>query len=631
MYIVNVIPITKSVSRDTLSYFSEKKTEIGSVVKISLRNKTPLGIVVSFEDLRNLKASIKKADFKMKKIDSSLSFKLFLPEFIEATRKASEYYISSHGMVFNSLVPATILQNPKEISQVEIKKQRQKNFFLKSSEISAIEDRPLERISRYKNIIREEFAKGFSVFICAPTINDIEYISNSVEKGLKEYIFIIHNYLSKKKIISTWNDICNKKHPVVIISTGKFLSIPRNDIKTIIIEKENSSFYKLEGRPFLDIRKFTEFFAKEIGANVILGDDVLRIETLWRHREGEIFEVGHIKTRYDDKIEVSIEDLSKDKEGGSFKIFGDSLDKEIKKLDYEKEKMFLFTLRKGLSPIVICVDCGTLVKCNNCEHPVVLYEKKNKRYLKCNLCGKERDVDKKCIICNSWKLNSLGVGIDLVEKEIKKKYKNIPVFKIDSSSVKTPKEASQIIKSFNDSNFGILLSTEMGLNYIKSEIQYSAIISLDSLFSVPNFYMGEKIFSIINQIRLFTKKKFIIQTRNPNNNLINLAASGNIGDFYRYEIENRKKFDYPPFVKFIKISISEKKQYIQRISEDIKKNLKKYNMSIYPSAYSKIKGSETINFLISIPNDKWVDMELLQKLRSFPQKFSIEVDPENIM
>ena len=631
MYIVNIIPISKSVSKDTLSYFSEKKTEIGSVIKISLRNKVSLGIVVSSEDLRNLKASIKKADFKMKKIDSSTSFRPFLPEFIEATRKASEYYVSSHGMVLNSLIPATILQNPKEISRVETKKQKQKNPFLKSSEIFAIEDMLLERISRYKNIIREEFAKGFSVFICAPTVNDIEYISSAVERGLEEYVYTLHNYLSKKKIISTWNEICGQKRPIVIISTGKFFSIPRGDIKTIIIEKENSSFYKSEGRPFLDIRKFAEFFAKEMDANVILGDDVLRIETLWRHREGEIFEAGHIKTRYANRIEVLVEDLSKDKENKEFKIFGDELDKEIKNLGREKEKLFLFTLRRGLSPIVVCADCGASVKCNNCEYPVILYEEKNKRQLKCNLCGKKREVDKKCAICNSWKLNLLGVGIDLVEKKIREKYKDIPLFKIDSGSVKTPKEVSRIMKSFNDSDFGILLSTEMGLNYIKNEVQYSAIISLDSLFSIPNFYMGEKIFSIINQIRLFTKKKFIIQTRNPNNNLIGLAADGNIGNFYQYEIENRKKFDYPPFVKFIKITISEKKQHIQKISEDIKKILKEYNMSVYPSIYSKIRGNETMNFLISIPNDGWINVELLQKLRSFPQKFSIEVDPENII
>ena len=114
-------------------------------------------------------------------------------------------------------------------------------------------------------------------------------------------------------ILSTWNNICNKKHPVVIIGTGKFLSVPRNDIKTIIIEKENSYSYKIDTRPFLDIRKFAEVFAKEIGAKIILGDDVLRTETLWRYKEGKISEAGHIKTRYDNRARVVIENLSSPK------------------------------------------------------------------------------------------------------------------------------------------------------------------------------------------------------------------------------------------------------------------------------------------------------------------------------
>ena len=66
----------------------------------------------------------------------------------------------------------------------------------------------------------------------------------------------------------------------------------------------------------------------------------------------------------------------------------------------------------------------------------------------------------------------------------------------------------------------------------------SAVISMDSLFSVPNFYMSEKIFSIITQIKLFTQNNLIIQTRNSDENLIKLASEGNVGEFYRNEIEN---------------------------------------------------------------------------------------------
>ena len=76
-------------------------------------------------------------------------------------------------------------------------------------------------------------------------------------------------------------------------------------------------------------------------------------------------------------------------------------------------------------------------------------------------------MDKKCRVCNSWRLDAFGIGIDLIEKKIKEEYKDIPLFKIDSDSVKNTQKALQIIESFNKSDFGVLLSTEMGLNYIK--------------------------------------------------------------------------------------------------------------------------------------------------------------------
>ncbi len=637
MYIINVIPISKSIQKETFSYFSNKKISAGSVIKISLRNKTALGIVVSSKDIREMKTSIKTADFKMKKISDDYSFELFTQEFISATQKISDYYVSSSGMMLNSLIPAVILQNPKEVS---MKTKAKKESAQGTADIFAIQDTNSERVSRYKNIIREEFAKGHSVFMCAPTINDIEYLLNSVEKGLEEYIFILHSYLSKKVILSTWNNICNKKHPVVIIGTGKFLSVPRNDIKTIIIEKENSYSYKIDTRPFLDIRKFAEVFAKEIGAKIILGDDVLRTETLWRYKEGKISEAGHIKTRYDNRARVVIENLSSPKNPSvqiekagenKFKIFGENLDKIIKSLSEKKEKLFLFTVRKGLHPIVLCGDCGAIVRCENCNSPVILYNQGEKRFLSCNLCNKKREVDKKCRVCNSWRLDAFGIGIDLIEKKIKEEYKDIPLFKIDSDSVKTHKKALQIIESFNKSDFGVLLSTEMGLNYIKKDIENSVVISMDSLFSVPNFYMSEKIFSIITQIKLFTQNNLIIQTRNSDENLIKLASEGNVGEFYRNEIENRKKFAYPPFSKFIKITVSEKREFIQKYVDIIKTELREYNISAYPSYRSKIKNNQVMNFLISIPEEKWVDNNLLQKLRFLPQKFSIEVDPENLL
>ncbi|TSD03066.1 MAG: Uncharacterized protein Athens071416_326 [Parcubacteria group bacterium Athens0714_16] len=644
MYIINVIPISKSIQKETLSYFSKKKILAGSVIKISLRNKIVLGIVVSTKDIREMKTSIKTADFKMKKITDDSSFEIFTQEFISATQKISDYYASSSGVILNSLMPAVILQNPKEVS-IKIKFKCSGGAFKsiinkKIADISAIQDTNTERVSRYKNIVREEFAKGHSVFMCAPTINDIEYLLNSVEKGLEEYTFVLHSYLSKKILLSTWNDICNKKHPVVIIGTGKFLSVPRNDIKTIIIEKENSYSYKMDTRPFLDIRKFAEVFAKEIDAKIILGDDVLRTETLWRYKEGKISEEGHVKIRYDNRARVVIENLSQKKdlnaqvkqaEENKFKIFGEELDKIIKGLSEKKEKLFLFTVRKGLHPIVLCSDCGAIVRCENCNSPVILYSQGEKRFLSCNLCNKKREVDKKCRTCNSWRLDAFGIGIDLIEKKIKEEYKNIPIFKIDSDSVKTHKKALLVVKSFNESEYGILLSTEMGLNYIKKDIENSVIISMDSLFSIPNFYMSEKIFSIITQIKLFTQNNLIIQTRNSDENLIKLASEGNVGEFYRNEIENRKKFAYPPFSKFIKISVSEKREFIQKYIDIIKTELKEYNISVYPSYRSRIKNNQVMNFLISIPEEKWVDNNLLQKLRFLPQKFSIEVDPENLL
>ena len=76
---------------------------------------------------------------------------------------------------------------------------------------------------------------------------------------------MLHRSLLPKKIIEVWNKIMKEDHPVVIIATGSFLSLPRNDIETIVVERESNKTYKIPRRPYLDIRRVAEIIAEKKG------------------------------------------------------------------------------------------------------------------------------------------------------------------------------------------------------------------------------------------------------------------------------------------------------------------------------------------------------------------------------
>src|SRR3989344_7161375 len=97
MYLVSVSPITKTGSRNSISYFSLEKLIPGRLVKISLRKKVAKAVVLYVEDVKNLKSEIRRADFTLKKIKKNDVLKESVN--LKAWEKVALYYATSVGAI----------------------------------------------------------------------------------------------------------------------------------------------------------------------------------------------------------------------------------------------------------------------------------------------------------------------------------------------------------------------------------------------------------------------------------------------------------------------------------------------------------------------------------------------------
>ena len=105
----------------------------------------------------------------------------------------------------------------------------------------------------------------------------------------------------------------------------------------------------------------------------------------------------------------------------------------------------------------------------------------------------------------------------------------------------------------------ILVGTEMIFSYINQPVDRVVAISVDGLFTLPEFKINEKVFHLLLKLKSLAKKTFIIQTRFPELPIFDNVLRGNISGFYKEEIESRKIFQYPPFKLLIKITKEGKK------------------------------------------------------------------------
>ena len=651
MKILSVIPLKKGIFKTDLTYFTNLDISVGNIVSVPIRSKKVLALVTSEEELKEAKSHIKGMDFNLKKVIENKGASIFTKEFLETIFDTSKYFAQNKNNIIPYLIPNIFLEEYDKIAKFTKIEPSEEKAVSKSirAEKLLLQYGLQDRISIYKTLIRESFAKGKSVFIVLPTQFDIDIFNKQLSKGIEKFTFSIHSGISTKKNLITYEKIITSDHPVLMLGTPPFLSIPKKDIGIIILEHENSNAYRMIGWPHLDLRIFVEIYASKINAKFIMGDGMLRFETIGRKEIDNLNPLHPLSFRIDFEGEIYILGKNKEEKEKKFQIFKDQSIEEIKNTLKNKKSVFIFSLRKGLATQTLCKDCGDTVSCEKCGAPLVLYmsHQGKERMFVCNRCQKNMGGDIACASCKSWNLIPLGIGTDTVYEEIEKfmstqiDFPKIKIFKLDKESAKTAIGAKKIIEEFEKNPGSILIGTEMAFFYLKEKVPLSIIASFDSLWSIPNFKMNEKIIQIILSTIDNTIQKVIIQTKNENDPALLAIKSTNLLSFVREELEDRNKLSYPPFKRFIKITHLGDKEQTIKARKMLEENLKEYSPEIFSGFVTRLKGKYVTNALIKINPQRWslpelsdnsfIDENLLSKLLFLQPSFEISVDPEDLL
>ena len=627
MHLIKAIPIARGVGADILSYWSPKEASPGSVIRVPLRKRTVGALVVSSESAADSKTEIKSLDFEVRKISNPHARLIVAPHYFKAIDAAARYCASTVGSALFEALPSVALADYDKLpiaKPIQARKKNREAYVLQKSDD--------DRYGHYKSLIRERFARKESVFMMMPTIEDINKACSYFEKGIEPYTYIFHSGIGRAELIKLWKEVLGAAHPVVIVATGPFLSIPRTDVGLVIVERESSRSYKAQSRPFLDMRFVAEVYSREIGADLIYGDSALRVETIYRSEEGDLIEYAPLSMRSLSTARDTLVDMKGYKDPDrDIRILSDELLELAKKNKEESSHMFVFAGRKGLSPQTTCSDCESILTCGRCSAPLTLHGEGERRFFLCSRCGKKHDAQTTCRNCGSWRLRTLGIGAERIEEELKASLPGTQIMRIDKLSAPTHRKAQELVERWYGSPGSILVGTELALLYLDKPIEYSAVGSLDALFSIPDFRINEKIFSIIMRLRQITQRHFLLQTRKPDAPVFAWGVKGNIIDFYREEIESRRQFGFPPFCTFIKISYAGNKDDVLAAMDQLKIDLAGWHVDVFPAFIATVRGEHIMHALIKLPSNEWPNDALIAKLKSLSPAYAVNVDPESIL
>lgn len=635
-------------SLTTISYSTAKtkfkKSVVDSLIEKNFLYKNENNIYVNIEKFYKLKEEnkeifeyfYKKTIIKKEKLEKKfkrnnikeLEEKEILKIEVNINKK-KEYISDNIEKVFKN----KSLLNEKQLTIKEnIEKSNKKYFLLKGVTGSG-------KTEIYIELIKKAFFEGYGSIFLVPEISLTPQMVERFQTEFKNNIAILHSSLSDIERAKEWESIYTGEKKIVLGVRSAIFS-PVKNLKYIILDEEHEATYKQDSSPRYNAKYVAIKRCLDEDAKLILGSATPSIESYYYAKNG-IYELLNLENRYGNAVMPDIQIVDMKQENDLF--FSKVLLEEIKNTLLKNEQVILLLNRKGYSTYIQCKDCGYVEECDNCSIKMSYYKSTN-RY-KCNYCGKQVHYTGKCSKCGSTNLIHSGKGIERIEEELKK-YFDIPMIKVDSELSRNKDYFSKIYKDFSDKKYSILIGTQIiakGLHF--PNVTLVGVINSDIILNFPDFRSGEKTFQLLTQVsgragRGDKKGKVIIQTYEPENNVIKDSKEENYDLFYEKEINSRKVFSYPPFSKILNIGFSsEDEERLLEVSKNFYDDIKSQDIELYgpmPSMVYKVQKRYRMNIFAKgskkkIDNFKKFLKKKLNEFNDTKVRIVIDIDPVNLM
>lgn len=413
----------------------------------------------------------------------------------------------------------------------------------------------------YFKLIDDTLKSGKNVMFLLPEIAlASQILKRLIRKFDKNVVAIWHSSISEGEKYDIWQKI-NNDEIRILVGVRSAVFAPIKNLGLIIIDEEHESSYKQTNpSPRYNAIVVAKKLAKIYEINLLLGSATPSVETYYETKNTN--NIFCLKNRFNNAkmAKVNIIDMREEMfktKGGFFSI---PLIKAIENTLSQKKQVILLINRRGFATSIQCLACGEVIKCKNCDIPLIYHA--NDNLLKCHWCGYSEKMPDICPSCGSNVLKPSGFGTQRVEIIASKLFKDAKIARIDSDVMTKKNEHIFILNEFEKGNIDILIGTQMiGKGIDNKNVTLSAMIQADLCFTLPDYKAQERGFQLLTQLagrsgRGDSEGNVYFQTFNPDFFVIEAASNQSYSDFYQTEIETREAFDYPPFSQLVRIILS---------------------------------------------------------------------------
>lgn len=506
------------------------------------------------------------------------------------------------------------------------------------------------KTSVFLRLVDSVIERGDGAIIMVPEISLTPQTVSIFGNRYGKKVALFHSAMSLGQRMDEWKRVKNGE-ATLAIGTRSAVFAPVKNLKLIIIDEEQEHTYKSEKSPRFHARDLAKFRAAYNKALLLLASATPSIESYTAAKIGK-YTLCKLPERYGDAglPEVKTVDMKAELREGNAGPLSRELKLAVNEALEKGKQAIILLNRRGHNTYVSCPSCGYVASCPNCSISMT-YHSANGR-LMCHYCGYSEPANKKCPTCPDATLRFMGVGTQKIEEELKATFPEASILRLDADSTTSKDSFSSYLGDFAEGKYDIMLGTQMvakGLNFPK--VTVVGVIGADSAANSTDYRSFERSFSLLTQVlgragRGEDKGVAIVQTTDPESNLIRLAAAQDYDGFYASEIGIRKMLTYPPYCDIAQVTVqsSEKglaedtaKEVFKVITEKVKTDYSDVKLKILgPSAAAmpKVNGKYRYRLIIKAKNSarfrKLLRSAVLIKTER-DTSISVDINPETVI
>jgi len=414
--------------------------------------------------------------------------------------------------------------------------------------------------------IRRVIAEGRDAIVLVPEIALTPQTVSVFLDAFGDRVAVMHSALSAGERFDAWRRVKSGDADVVI-GTRSAVFAPVENLGLIVIDEEQEHTYKSDTNPKYLAHDIARKRCADKSALMLLASATPSLSSYYKAKQG-VYTLIEMKHRIGKAVlpDVVICDTRGTLPASS--PYGAELSRRLADNAAAGGQAIVFLNRRGYSSVLSCRNCGEPIKCPHCSVSLTYHthhrldEGEGDEYLRrrgdsgilsCHYCGYRSRVPDKCPSCGSAHMLFTGYGTQRAEEELEKILPDVPVIRMDADTTGTKFSHDELLSEFRSGRARALIGTQIvtkGHDF--PDVTLVGVLNADASLYLDDYRASERTFAMLTQVigragRAENKGVAVIQTQNPDSDVIRLAASQDYPSFYEQEIRIRRGLVFPPF------------------------------------------------------------------------------------